>query len=252
MKLNIRNISKSYSNKLVLSSINLNVESGSVYCLLGKNGAGKSTLINIIANLLEPNEGSIYFDNLTYSKNELEVKKRIGLQSEFNQLIGELDGRDFLFWIGLLYKMDKKHLLLQIPRLLNYFFDPEENLDTICKNYSAGMKKKLAICAAVVNKPTLLILDEPFANLDPVAAEKLCIFLNAYKDKQRTIFISSHDLAYVDKISTHIGILSESKIVFDGTLDDFKENGEISIEYGFQKYIPKSSNNVEHLLSLII
>src|SRR5699024_4686446 len=134
------------------------------------------------------------------------------LQSQFNQIIEELNAYDFLEWIGLLYGMPKEVIESQINKVLNYFFEESEKLYLPSKKYSEGMKKKLAICSAILPGPKLLILDEPFANLDLVASIKLCNFLNAYKSNERIILVSSHDLLYVDKIATHIGVINRKQL----------------------------------------
>lgn len=237
MNVTLNTVSKSYGNNLILDNINLSIERNSIYCLLGKNGAGKSTLLNMLANIIEPTKGEIIIDELNYRNNELAIKKQLGIQSEFEQIIGELNAVDYLYWIGLLYNMDKSVILKQTENLLKYFFDSDDYLLQPSRNYSSGMCKKLAICAAVLHKPDMLILDEPFANLDPVASDKLCTFINAYRSEKRVIIVSSHDLLYVDKIATHIGVLSNHALVFNGSIDEFKNNGNIAIDEELLKYI---------------
>lgn len=252
MLLSLNNITKSYNNKIVISSLNLTIRGNTIYCLLGKNGAGKSTLINIIANVIEPTHGRVSINGLSYQNDEISIKRALGIQSQFNQIIGELNAYDFLEWIGLLYEMPKDEITIQTKNLLNYFFDESENLDSQSKTYSEGMKKKLIICSALIHKPQLLVLDEPFANLDPVAALKLCDFLVAYKSEQRIILVSSHDLLYVDKISTHIGVLNATQLVFSDTIYNFKTDSVGSIDKELLRYLwPEKEEDKTLLKSLI-
>ncbi|MFT4156110.1 ABC transporter ATP-binding protein [Parafilimonas sp.] len=250
MKIEVKNISRKFGSNTVFAFLNLHIEGGTVYCLLGRNGAGKSTLLNIIANLLEPDEGDIIInDHLTFNNpNPLELKRAMGVQSQFDQVIGELNACDYLKFIGLLYKMKKDEIKQQTDNLLNYFFDEEENLSKAIQDYSSGMKRKIAICAAIIHKPSILILDEPFANLDPVASDKLCKLINAYINQERIILVSSHDLLYVDKIATHIGILDYGKLVFNDSLNVFKNSEKEGLDTNLLRYLKPKYKDIGLLI----
>lgn len=229
MKIQLEQLSKQFKGTTVLDKINLTLEGGQVYCLLGRNGAGKSTLINLIVNLLQPDHGQVFFNGETFGTNEMDIKKQIGLQSQYNQLIEEFTADEYLNMIGMIYQVEDTELQQQINYLLQYFFDTKGTIPKTIKQYSSGMKKKLMLCAAILHKPNALILDEPFATLDPVASDNLCKLINAYKANNRIIFISSHDLFYVDKVATHVGVLNKTQLAFNGTLTDFKgPNGTIN------------------------
>lgn len=109
------------------------------------------------------------------------------------------------------------------------------------------MKKKIAFCAAVLYLPDILILDEPFSGLDPLVANQLVMFLNKYKSPERTFFISSHDLTYVEKISTHIGVLNEAKLVFTSTIQDFTANGENKLDASLLKILKPNLSDLEKI-----
>ncbi len=226
----INQISKSYSMREVLNSISITIHSNSNYCLLGKNGAGKTTLINIMSDLLKPDSGEILFDDNKYSTHEIEIKRNTGLLSEANYLMEELSGYEYLTFVGKLYQIPKEVLHKRIESLINYFFDDSNEIKRSISAYSTGMKKKLKFCSAVMHKPNILLLDEPFAGLDPVAANLMVDFLNKYRNENRIMFLSSHDLNYIEKVATHIGVLEGGKIVFDGTLISFLENGTKNID----------------------
>lgn len=226
----IKQITKSYTIKRVLDNINISIQPNSNYCLLGKNGAGKTTLINIMSDLIEPDSGEILFNSQGYTTNEMEIKRDVGLLSEVNYLIEELSGYEYLIFVGKLYRLSKDELKKRIESLGSYFFDDLGDLRKIVSNYSTGMKKKLMFCSAVLHKPNILLLDEPFAGLDPVAANLLVDFLNKYRNENRIIFLSSHDLNYIEKVATHIGVLEGGKIIFDDTLASFLEYGNKKID----------------------
>jgi len=222
----LKKISKSYNKQLVINEIDLLVEKGQIYSLLGKNGAGKTTIINLILDLIKPDSGEILIDG--YNNNTLDKtqKSKIGVVGENLALLEELNGMEFLLFIGKIYNIPKSDLINRIDDLFNYFFDNEKDKKKSISKYSTGMKKKIAFCAAVLNTPDILILDEPFAGLDPLAANLMLSFLKKYQKDNRLFFISSHELGYVEKIATHIGVLDEGRLAFNSTLHDFTENGE--------------------------
>ncbi len=221
----IKNINKGYDKNIVLENITINVNPGQVYSLLGKNGAGKTTLINLLLDLLEPDSGAIELFNKNLKKINTADKTRIGAVTEELPLIDEFNGYDYLYFIGKMYKLSGDKLERRINDLFHYFFEDPRDLKKSTSNYSHGMKKKIAFCAAVMHTPDLLILDEPFSGLDLVSADLMIRFLKLYQRDDRVIFMSSHDLSYVEKITTHIGVLHERHLVFDSLLQDFTENG---------------------------
>lgn len=252
MNIQLEKIAKSYAQKTwAIKDIDLTLHSGTVYCLLGKNGAGKSTMLNIISGLVAPTSGKLLIDGTPYKELPRDFKKRLGLQSQFNQLIGELNGYDFLFWIGLLYDMPKDLLTAQIEKLLAYFFDEGEDIYKPCITFSTGMQRKITICSAILHKPDILILDEPFANLDPIASQKLCDFINAYRSDNRMILVSSHDILYVNKIATHIGILAHANLVFNDTLEKLTDAGASSVDTALLKYLEPTNTGDGDNISLI-
>jgi ABC-2 type transport system ATP-binding protein len=251
MIVTINSVTKRFGTLKVLNNLSLKLFSGQVYCLLGRNGAGKSTLINIIANLIEVYEGSLTIGNKSFREGGLELKKKIGLQSQYDQLIEELNAGEYLEMVGLIYKLKKQDIKTQIENLLSFFFDEGEDLSKKIKGYSTGMKKKLAICASIIHKPNLLLLDEPFANLDAIATDKVCQLISAYVNSERTIFISSHDLLYVDKVATHIGILDNGELVYNDSIDRFKNQGKMSLFDNLLQYLKPSTINNELLINIV-
>jgi ABC-2 type transport system ATP-binding protein len=220
----IDDLSKIYRKNIVLDKLNLQLDAGQVYCLLGKNGAGKTTLINSILDLVEPDGGNILIFGNRHNLLDKATKKRIGAVIEKLALIEEINGYEFLSLIGKIYEIQKDVLRKRIDDLFKYFFENELDLKKNISKYSTGMKKKIAFCAAVLHTPDLLILDEPFSGLDPLVANQMVMFLKKYQSTNRLIFISSHDLTYVEKVSTHIGVLDNAQLVFNSTLQDFTEN----------------------------
>ena len=241
------NLVKSYNDTPVLENINLKVGYGQVYALLGKNGAGKTTLINLILDLLQPDSGKAKVldkDSHALTKSD---KLKIGAVTEDLALIEELNGYDFLFFIGKIYEMPKAMLKKRIDDLFGFFFENPKDLKKRISKYSSGMKKKLAFCAAVIHTPQVLILDEPFSGLDPLVAHQMIDFLKKYQRDDRAIFVSSHDLAYVEKIATHIGVLDGGRLQFDSTMEDFTHNGQNQLDDALLKILKPSDSKVENL-----
>jgi ABC-2 type transport system ATP-binding protein len=226
MAVKVENISKSYGTNLILEKIDFEIHKNSIYCLVGRNGVGKTTLLNIISNLSQPDSGSVLINGLNYQKNEKSIKKILGLQLNNDQLIPELSLGEYLFFIGKIYQVQTADIYERIDLLTAYFFDPGEITGTKIENFSAGMKKKAMLCAALIHKPSVLILDEPFANLDPVTSELLCQYLIRYKSGERIILISSHDLLYVNKIGTHLGVLNNKSIIYNDSIESFKQTDQ--------------------------
>jgi ABC-2 type transport system ATP-binding protein len=224
MNILLENVSKKFENEYVLEGINLKIDSNQVYCLLGENGAGKSTLINIACNLMDPDEGNVFINGKTYHTDGISIKQAIGLQHQYDTLIEELNTFEYLYFIGKIYHMTKADISRQINLLTEYFFSNMSELNKTINTYSRGMKKKVSLCAALLHKPAIVFFDEPFANIDPATANALCNVIQAYKNERRCIVIASHDLLYVNKIATHIGIIDNHRIVFNDTIDKIRSS----------------------------
>lgn len=231
MNVEVKNLSKAFGKQTILSDINIELRNGEICCLLGKNGAGKTTLINIIINLITPDSGSVFYDSQSYSHIPVDIKRRIGILSETNPVIEELTAGQFLRLSGKLYQLDSDKIKQRIGDLLSWFFDNPEKVRTKrLSGFSTGMKKKIGLIAAVLHTPELLILDEPFSGLDPLAARECVDFISLYKNEQRTVFLASHDLSYVEQVATKVVVLDKQQFVFKGPLSDFTANGADQID----------------------
>lgn len=240
--LTLSSLHKRYGSKTVLHAIECRVEAGQCFWLVGRNGAGKTTLINILADLIAPDSGSLSFGGLSYDKDELAIKRNLGVLPDKNPAIPQLTGREYLQFIGLLHELPPDECSRRAQSLLEYFFDETEDAHKRIGTYSHGMTKKIGLCAALLHRPQYLILDEPFAGLDPVSAAKLVRFLQSYLSPERCIFLSSHDLGYAQKIMTHIGILEGGVLQFVGSAEEFASTKDTLEESILQILQPKESN----------
>ncbi|MDP2724044.1 MAG: ABC transporter ATP-binding protein [Bacteroidales bacterium] len=243
----ITHLTKNYGRNTVLEHIDLHVEKGQVYSLLGKNGAGKTTLINLMIDLLKPDSGTVQIMGVESSRLTPPDKRRIGLVGEDLELIEEISGVEYLTFIGKIYQIPSATLKKRIADLFQYFFEDEKDLKKSVSKYSTGMKKKLAFCASVLHTPELLILDEPFSGLDPLVANQMVLFIKKYHNSQRTIFISSHDLSYVEKVSTHIGVLDETRLVYNTSLQEFTQNGKNELDAALLKILKPNESELDKI-----
>lgn len=249
MSIIFKNVSKKFGRKFVLQNIDLTIQADQVYCVLGRNGAGKSTLINIACNLINADKGTVFINGQTYNSNAIGIKQSIGLQSQYETLIDDLNTFDYLQFIGRIYSMNKADITSQTKLLIDYFFENTTDLKKTIKTYSTGMKKKVSICAAFIHKPPFIFLDEPFANIDTIAANSLCKLIQAYKNSNRCIVISSHDLLYVNKVATNIGVIDNGSIVYNDKINNFRTGAGLDTDL-LQYIQPKKDEDI--LLNQII
>ncbi|WP_347160151.1 ABC transporter ATP-binding protein [Pontibacter chitinilyticus] len=230
MSVAITGLSKAFGKKQILQHLDLTIEKGQCYCLLGKNGVGKSTFLHCILDLVKPDAGSIRLFDKDYADHSLEVKQNLGALCEDNPLIEEFTGLEYLNFVAKLYRLDPAETEERISSLTNYFFSDRESLHKNIAGYSTGMKKKIGIAAAILHKPRVLLLDEPFTGLDPIAAQLLVQLIRSYRNPNRIILISSHDLNYVERVATHIGVLNDGQLMYNGTIEEFTMNGKNLID----------------------
>lgn len=238
----ISSITKKFLSQTILEKISIEVQNQQCFWLVGRNGAGKSTLINILADLIAPDSGTVSFGGLSYATDELAIKRNLGVLPDKNPAIPQLTGWEYLQFVGLLHELPPDECKRRAESLLAYFFDESEGVHKRISSYSHGMSKKIGLCAALLHRPAYLILDEPFAGLDPVSSAKLVQFLQSYLSPERAIFLSSHDLGYAQKIMTHIGILENGVLQFVGTAEDFASSKHTIEESILQILQPKESN----------
>ena len=174
-------------------------------------------------------------------------KSKIGVVHENLALIEEINGLDYLKFVGKIYNLPQETLTKRINDLIGYFFEDDSTIKNSMGKFSTGMKKKIAFCAAVIHTPSVLILDEPFSGLDPLVANQMVQFLQKYKREDRTIFISSHDLTYIEKIATHIGVLDNKELLFNSSIKDFTENGENHLDAALLSILKPNDSQLDNL-----
>ncbi|MBA3901703.1 MAG: ABC transporter ATP-binding protein [Bacteroidetes bacterium] len=245
--ISVENFTKNYGQTTVIKNLNLHIEKGQTFCLLGKNGAGKSTLINTVLDLLKTDQGKIRILSMPNNELDKETKKKIGVVAEDLLLIEEITGFEYLTFVGKIYGIPKDVLSSRINDLFKYFFENDADLKKNISKYSTGMKKKIAFCAAIIHLPEVLVLDEPFSGLDPLVANQMLAFIKKYQNGERTIFISSHDLSYIEKIATHIGVLNDGELVYNSTIGHFTENGANELDAALLKLLKPNDTELQEI-----
>jgi ABC-2 type transport system ATP-binding protein len=211
-----------------VNTIDLRVERGTFYGFLGPNGAGKSTTIKMLTGLLAPSKGQIRVlgKNMRSAAESLRAKSRVGVVPEDLALFDNLTAREYLTFVGRMYLLPRDTIKSRIDDLLSLLsLDTEEKKLTL--EYSHGMKKKLALAAALLPNPDLLFLDEPFEGVDAVTSRTIRDLLAAYVERGSTVFLTSHILEIVEKLCTHVGIIVKGSLVEQSSLDEIRRDGTL-------------------------
>ena len=234
----IHNLQKQYGTKNVLQGLNLTIQKGEFWGLLGKNGAGKSTLINILCGTVRKTSGS--FCVLGTGDFALDkAKVHMGIMPDVSDLFGDMNGLEFTQ-----YMMALKGQRIRHKEVLALFekVDLQVSLKTKIKAYSFGMKKKIAIAQAIADNPEVLILDEPTSGVDPESILHLQNLFQKLNQGGTTIFMASHNLAEVNKICTHIAILDRGLFQVQGELQSVIDQHTSSIRLQVQCTTPDDFN----------
>lgn len=205
--LEVQNLTKYYGNTLGVENLSLKLKEGEIFGFIGPNGAGKSTTIRSIVNLINKTKGKVLIDNEEYTKNNLNIKEKIGyLPSEIN-LYGDLTVKQMLDFHESFYKKNIHSRRVELVK--KFELDEKKKIDTL----SLGNLKKLGIVLAFMHEPKILILDEPTSGLDPIMQDVFYNLLKEEKNKGNTIFYSTHILNEVSKICDTVGIIKDGKLI---------------------------------------
>ncbi len=221
--LEARDVVKEFGGMKALDRVTINVDRGDFYGFFGPNGAGKSTLIRILTGQLEPTSGSVNVLGVDVVKEPLKVKELIGIVPEVESPPSYLTGYEYLYFVGKVRKLD--NLEDKIENWLS-FFDLDSKKGTICKDMSKGMRQKIMLASAFIHEPSLLFLDEPFINLDPIYQRILKDYLEEYIAKGGTVFMASHILEIAEKLCDRLSIVNLGKVVAEGRIDEMLKGGE--------------------------
>ena len=228
--LNIEHLTKTYGEKKAVDDLNLHIRPGEIYGFIGHNGAGKTTTLKSVAGILQFDAGEIYIGGDSIREKPLECKRKIAYIPDNPDLYEYMTGIKYLNFIADIFGVDAA---LRRERIRRYAdaFELTGDLAQPIAAYSHGMKQKLAIIAAWLHKPQLILMDEPFVGLDPKAAHLLKGMMREICDRGGAIFFSTHVLEVAEKLCDKVAIIKGGKLIRSGTMEEVK--GDDSLEEVF-------------------
>ena len=233
--LKIEHLTKIYpGGKVAADDIVLHIKPGEIFGFIGHNGAGKTTTIKCAVGIMKFESGEIFIDGKSIKKDPIACKKEIAYIPDNPDLYEQLTGLQYLNFIADVYKIQKSERKVEIEKYAN-LFNIIDNLGDIIQTYSHGMKQKLALISALIRKPKLLILDEPFVGLDPKAAYTIKEIMRQMCDNGSSLFFSTHVLEVAEKLCDRVAIIKNGKIVAMGSMDVIK--GDKTLEDVFLELI---------------
>lgn len=222
----IRGLAKLFDDKVAVDRINLTIPSGSFYGLVGRNGAGKTTTISMVTGMLQPTEGTALIRGIDMWADPLKAKAHLGVLPDGVHLFDKLTGEQLITYSGYLHGIDKETVASRVKDLLAAM-DLTDAAGRAVADYSAGMTKKIALAAALIHAPSVLILDEPFEAVDPVSAANIQDILRGFVASGGTVVISSHVMDLVQRLCDYVAIMDSGRILAAGTVDEVRAGASL-------------------------
>jgi len=217
-----RDLVRLFGQKAAVNHLNLTVSRGEFFGFLGPNGAGKSTTIKMMVGLLRPTSGSVWVGGVDVWKDPVQARALMGVLPEYLNIYERLSGREFLVFAGHMYSVPGADIPRRAEELLQVL-TLADDADKLIVDYSVGMRKKIALAAALIHRPEVLFLDEPFEGIDPVSSRVIRDILHELTQHGTTIFFSSHIMEVVERLCTRVGIINQGTLVAEGTLQELRE-----------------------------
>lgn len=214
-------LTRRFGELTAVDQVSFSVAQGQFFGFLGPNGAGKSTTIKMLTGLLEPTSGSIEILGRPFAASSLDLKRHIGVVPEGMALFGRLTAPEYLRFVGRMYGLDRETTNQRTGELLD-FMQLSNETRKLVTDFSHGMQKKLALAAAVIHGPKILFLDEPFEGVDAIAAGMLKSMLQRMISRGATIFLTTHVLEIVERLCSHVAIISQGRLVANGSLEELR------------------------------
>lgn len=228
--LRVSGLVKAFGDTVAVDGIDLGVRSGTMFGIVGPNGAGKTTTLSMITGLLRPEAGTIKLAGTDVWADRSKAKREMGILPDRLILFDRLTGRQLLHYAGLLHGLDPQTVKQRTADLVA-IIGLEEAQHRLVSDYSAGMTKKVALAAAMIHAPRLLVLDEPFESVDTVSAERIIEILNRYVSGGGTVILSSHSMDLIERICDAVAVIVDGRILASGTVADVR--GDQSLEERF-------------------
>lgn len=228
--LSIRGLTKYFDGTAAIDHIDLQVAPGTFYGIVGPNGAGKTTTLSMISGLLRPDAGTVEVFGREVWQNPRQAKRFMGVLPDRLRLFDRLTGAEFLYHAGALRGLDRATIVKRSADLAAAF-GLQHSLHRLVSDYSAGMTKKVAIAAAMIHAPRLLVLDEPFESVDPVSAAVVIGVLKRFTAAGGTVILSSHSMELTERVCDSVAVIVDGTVLASGSMDAVI--GERSLEERF-------------------
>lgn len=209
----VKNVTKTYGKTIALRDVNFKFDNSHVIAIMGENGAGKTTLLKIITGILPFDNGTILIDGYSIITDSIKAREQIGYLPEMPEMYERLTGREFLYYIASLRKLnDAENKIYEITKMIGIY----DFLDSEIGSYSKGMKQKISMTSAIMHNPKNLLLDEPVYGLDPLTSKAIQNFI---KNKKGTTVIATHSTQLVEKIADLVYIIMRGKVIHFNNVD---------------------------------
>jgi ABC-2 type transport system ATP-binding protein len=223
--ISVRELRKVYGDKAAVDGLSLEVPQGCFYGFLGPNGAGKTTTIKMLMGLAQPTSGSIQILGLDPAQSAEKIKRQMGLVPDESLLFDHLTGLEYIEFSGRLYSIPKDQARQQAKELFE-LFELQGSEKKLIAEYSKGMRKRVAMAAALIHRPTLFLMDEPFEGVDAVGAKLMKDILLEQVRRGATIFLTSHVLEVVERLCDRVAIINKGRVVVEGSLEELRSGQE--------------------------
>lgn len=228
--INTEALTRQFGKLTAVDRLDLDVPRGVIFGFLGPNGAGKSTTINMLVGLLRPTSGRARVAGFDVQAEPLEVKRRIGVVPEGLSMYERLTAYEQVELVGRLHGLDRQEIDRRIPPLLE-MLDLQDSANKMILDYSAGMRKKTAMAAALIHAPEVLFLDEPFESVDPISTRAIKTILRDMVTKRgTTVFFSTHVMELAERFCDQVGILNKGKLVATGSIPELRQQAGLPEE----------------------
>lgn len=217
--LSMKHLMKVYGRNVAVADLTLDIPHGSFYGMVGPNGAGKTTTLSMATGLLVPDRGTVLVDGVDVWADGVSAKRQLGVMPDGLRIFDRLSGPDYLAYVALLRGLTPDDAQERTQDLL-VALDLADVGKKIIADYSAGMTKKIALGAALIHSPQVLVLDEPFESVDPISSANIRSILTAFVGAGGTVVLSSHVMATVEKLCDHVAIINNGRVVAAGTVKE--------------------------------
>jgi ABC-2 type transport system ATP-binding protein len=218
----LEGVRKTYRGRLVLDDVNLRAPAGAFTGIIGANGAGKTTALMISVGLLRPDSGRIEVFGHDLRSDSQAAKALIGVMPDGLALPERLSGEEALTYLGLLRGLDAAQVRRRSAQLLR-LLELDKVAETAILNYSTGMRKKISLAIAMLHRPRLLVLDEPFEAVDPISVTVITDLLDGFVKEGGSVVLSSHSMALVEQVCEHVAVIVDGRTAAIGTLDEVQD-----------------------------